>query len=468
MDIAFFFLMFFLQFVFPVVGVIVLLLGLIWLFFVLRRAYREKRSFALSKDDEAAMSMEKQRIKAWLFRLLGIVLWPVSFALAFSVNESLEAAFIVASLCSAACFFYAKVVKKRYNSSFKENIVKAELSKVFDDLHYEPHGNLGFDSTRLLDFFKEIDRIDGNDSIVANYKGLNFSQCDFGVLRKYIVKSQDSDGEISYKERWEDVFRGRAMRFDFAHPFRGSVQVVSRDFEGAKVKSWRGEWQSVETELAEFKNKFDVFAVNPLDAMAVLTPQMIEGIFYLGKALDVPMAFYFIENTLFAFLTTGREAFDVSGKKTLLEEREYLKRDIALVTGFLETMYFKSQKRTGEERIAAMPGVAAAGPSEAEKAVRRTKRFIGKSFKTARSYLPAAIIAVFIVSAVIAIMYLPDGIMSGAIYSDGEWKTTGTNMPTIGYIIAMGIFIIISSLKSPLISLFLLTLHLLFLRANIS
>ena len=462
--------MFLLELFFPVVAVI----GLVWLFFVLRRVYREKRSVASSKGDAVALSMEKQRIKAWLFSLFGIVLWPVSFAFTFSVMESLETAFIVASLCSAACFFYAKVVKKRYNSSFKENIAKAELSKVFDDLQYEPYGSFGFDDTRLLDFFKEIDKIDGNDSIVASYKGLNFSQCDFGVLRKYLVQSQDSDGEISYQVRWEDIFRGRAMRFDFAHPFRGSVQVVSRDFEGAKVKSLRGEWQSVETELAEFKDKFDVFAVDPLDAMAVLTPQMIEGIFYLGKVLDVPMAFYFIENTMFAFLTTGREAFEVSGKKTLLEEREDLKRDIALITGFLEIMYFnnqKSQKKQAEmsdaERMAVIGAVTAAGPSEAEKAARRTKRFIGKSFRMVRSHLSAAIIVVFIVSAIVAIIYLPDGIMTGAIHSNGEWKATGTNAPTIGYVIVIGIFIIISALKFPPISLLMLTLHLLFLYVSI-
>ena len=68
---------------------------------------------------------------------------------------------------------------------------------------------------------------------------------------------------------------------------------------------------------------------------------MIEGIFFLDKALGVPAAFYFIENTMVAFLATGREAFDASGSKTLLEERELLKRDVALVTGFLDTMYFK-------------------------------------------------------------------------------------------------------------------------------
>ena len=79
---------------------------------------------------------------------------------------------------------------------------------------------------------------------------------------------------------------------------------------------------------------------DPLDAMAVLTPQMIEGIFYLKKALNVPTALYFTGNAMFVFMALARETFDVSDKNTLLEDSRLLKRDIALMTGFMDVMYF--------------------------------------------------------------------------------------------------------------------------------
>jgi hypothetical protein len=205
--------------------------------------------------------------------------------------------------------------------------------------------------------------------------------------------------------------------------------------------------------------------------MAALTPQMIEGIFFLDKALDVPMAFYFMENTMTAFLATGREAFDISGNKTLLEERALLKRDVALVTGFLDTMYFKPQeihadgnggaeafRTSAEARLAA---AEAAAPSQAEKVMRETRRAVGKTVGMVRTYTPYAIIAVFLVSAVFALIKLPDGIRTGN-------SSDATLVPTIGYLIAVGFFIIVPALsKRFLVSIIVLAFYLFLLSANI-
>jgi hypothetical protein len=278
---------------------------------------------------------------------------------------------------------------------------------------------------------------------------------------------EDKDGDTREEERWRDVFRGRAMRFDFADKFRGRVQVISKDFDGAGVKSSRGKWQTVETELAEFGRHFDVFAIDPLDAMAALTPQMIEGIFYLKKALDVPTALYFIDNTMVVFKATGREAFDVSGKHTLLEERGLLQRDIALVTGFLDVMYFRPQEgadsitEASVDRAERAASVAAAiGPSEAEKVARKAKRVAW----TALGYLPIGVIVIFLASAVYGFIHLPSHIVAG-------WSSSGVSsaplVPTLGYMIVMGFFIILPALMNNLLSVFMLLLHLLFMSANL-
>lgn len=456
-----------------IAGPIILVIFLVWGVVVLRRGWREKESFSASRGDETAMAMERLRIKAWGMRIVGAILWPVGFGFSLYLGANGQLAFMAASVISGGCFLWAGSIKNRYNTSFKENFVKSELAKVFENLQYVPDGKFDAASLQSLGFFKSIDRVSGNDLITADYKGIHFAQCDLGVQEMYTVTVKDSDGHTKREDRYRDIFRGRAMRFDFADIFRGKVQVVSRNFDGAEVKSPRGEWQVVETELAEFSGRFEVFAYDPLDAMAVLTPQMIEGIFYLGKALGVPMALYFIENTMVAFLSTGREAFDVSGKKTLLEERELLKRDIALITGFLDIMYFRRQEtpapapafreQTPEERAAAAAAVAAAaGPTEGEQIARQAKRVVGKTF----SYLPHAIIAVFLVSAVYAMVALPDGISAGASYSDGQWQGSGMRVPTIGYLLVGGFFVIAAA-RTPFVAVLLLAIHLLFLAANI-
>jgi hypothetical protein len=351
-DAVFFIALLLLEFVAPVLIVI----GLIWGFFVWRRSRRERKSFAASKDDETAMSMERDRVKARRFRILSVILWLAVFAAALFLGAGLQAALGVASVCAAVCFWRALVAKARYNASFKENFVNAELSKIFDNFQYEPRGALDAESIRELGFFANCDLMEGNDLIAAEYKGIRFSQCDLVMQEKYTVKAQvrlgsEDDDDDDYKDgrgtraetRYRDVFRGRAMRFESSRGYKGTTKVVHRDFAG-KVT---GGGEPVETEFGEFNENFRVFASSGVDALETLKPQVIEAIFWLARAVSAPVALHFSGRRMYAFLSMKRDAFDVSAGHTLLEERELLKRDVKLVTDFLDTMYFGADLRSG-------------------------------------------------------------------------------------------------------------------------
>ena len=450
-----------------------LVVGLIWFLFVGRRLYREKKSLDAFTGNETARAMAKDRIKARFIRLLGTLLWPVlvvalSFLLADTSSEVAPTIIILlSSVVSGVFFAWSALIKKRYSDAFKENIVKVELAKVFENLNYDPQGAFDSDSIRKLQFFRSFDAFAGNDLIIADYNGLHFAQCDMGITERYTVTVEDDNGDTHTEERWRDVFRGRAMRFDFADAFRGKVQIVSKDFDAADVKQSRGQWQSVETELAEFGKYFDVYAPDPLDAMAALTPQMIEGIFYLKKALDVPTALYFSGNTMTVFMALKREAFDVADKNTLLEEVQLLERDIALMTGFMDVMYFKRPAKAETERSEIAASIAAAaGPSGAEKIVRQAGRGVGMAL----SFLPRAIIAVYLLSAVYGFINLPDELAAGFTVSGGQWEASSSapQVPTIGFLIVAGVFIIIPALARHLgFSLLCLVLYLLFMVVNL-
>jgi hypothetical protein len=421
---------------------ILLVAGLVYGVVVLLRYFRDRKSLTAFKEDSEAMAMEKTRIWARRIGVFGIILWPVVFVAVLMYAEiGFLFAAVLASLCSLGCGAWSASMKSRYNVGFKENYVKAKLSEVFDNLTYEPEGKFDAYFIQRLDFFESAESVSGNDLINAAYKGRHFSQCDLRVREARTIHSGEDKSETVYT----NVFQGRAKRFDFATEFRGRVQVVAKNFEGAKVKHYRGNWQAVETELAEFNKHFDVFALDPLDAMAVLTPQNIEAIFWLRQALSYPMAFYFIENSLLAFIAMGRDSFDASGKRTLLEEQELLERDIALVTGFMQVMYFKPQAqksdtleadtslaaRSAEERIAAATDTARrVGPSKVEEIARKVKR----AANAIVGMVPMGIIAVYMASLVYGFLYLPDGamLMEGA--------------PDIGFMIILGITIVVSAL----------------------
>jgi hypothetical protein len=451
MEIIFVLLLFVLEFVAPVV----LVIGLVWGVWVLFKGYKEGRSFRASRGNAAEMSMQWDRVKSRLLTVLGFLLWPVAFVAALYYDAGFQTAVLIACACTLACWIWAGYIKARYNASFKENIVKAELSKVFDNLQYNPAGK--FDAASVCGFFEHVDAVGGNDMITADYKGIHFSQCDLKVAEEYTVTTSDGKGGTTEEIRQENVFRGRAMRFDFADKFRGEVQVIKKDFSGAMVSSSRGDWQSVETELAEFNAHFETFARDPLDAMAVLTPQMIEGIFYLHRVLGVPMAFHFNGNVMLAFLTLSRDAFDVSGnaKKTLLEEKELLQKDIKLVTGFLDTMYFKRQeagesagepraenqnrpRRPAADSLAPAAGVFGGGlPLPAS-----VNYKLGNFFRTIKKRPSLILFAVYLVSAVNTFIKYPT-VIPLPMSSSGSAQ----DVPTLGFLAISSFFVCIPLLS---------------------
>ena len=432
-----------LNFVWPVV----LVIAIVWGFFTLRRMTREIRSIRASRGDATAMELEMFRLKARLFGiaavLAGITVFGAGVYLTQNEYENkygIYGSAAVGVVCFLVLFVKSADFKRRYNDGFKENFVAAELSKVFGNLQYKPGERFSNDEITGLGLFEHIDRIGGSDLIHADYKGVSFRQSDLTVQEVWTETETDDDGHTRTVERSRDVFKGRVMKFDFAAAFRGEVRVISRDFSGARAPG--SGWQSVETELAEFGEHFNVLSPDPVAAMTVLTPQMIEGIYYLERTVNMPVAFHFTDNSMFAFLATGRDAFEASGK-TLLEARTQLTRDISLVTGFMETMYFGRQESAGagggapneplrRRNISGLPPMPV--PGSVENLTRKGKQ----AGNLVSGNLGRFIFALYAVSAVYTLIKLPGGI----VLSTDITSETAQTAPTLVYLAVLTVFML--------------------------
>ncbi len=116
-----------------------------------------------------------------------------------------------------------------------------------------------------------------------------------------------------------------------------------------------------------------------------------------------------------------RDAFDVSGEKTLLEERELLEGDISLIMGFLDTMYFRGGRRPAggkgneeETRETAASEAASAGSDTAGLSLPGRLSRIGIGLQKPMRllcrlvfWLPAVLWGI---SVAVAFLRLPDGI----------------------------------------------------------
>ena len=356
MDFIWFIFLFVINAAWPLFLLILLIIGFFALRFVyraVRSAYEDSKSLEAAGNDETSLMMDRMRIKARRTGIIGVIAWPVSFAaIVFSgvyISDdflsgelSIQLTLLAASICSGVFLIRSGLMRAEYNRLFKDNFVAVELSKVYSGVRYEPSNWLGAGVISDLNFFKNADEMSGNDLIEASYKGIRFRQCDLSLIKITVKTDTDDDGNEKSREIRDNIFKGRAMAFEFQESFRGVVQVLQKTFQGAAVSAY-DEWKRVETELIEFNNRFNVFAADPLDAMAVLTPQMIEGIYELEKSVNAPLAFYYTGKSMFVFISMRRNSFDTSGTRTLLQERELLKQDISLITELLDTMYFRRQ-----------------------------------------------------------------------------------------------------------------------------
>lgn len=472
----------------------VIVAGLVvWGLVVLFRGVRLKKSLNAAKEDAEAQRLEGLRIKSGVVRFFSLAGGFAGLVFGAMATGQLEGGFFGAILGYGPLSLWARSMKREYEATFKEVVVAPELAKTFDNLVYEPHGVFDAETLRDLGFFTRFSGVAGSDRITAEYKGIRFVQSDISLLE------QGRGGADRETAQQVSLFNGRVMRFAFAESFSGPVQVVRRDFAQAQVTGERGAWQPVETELAELGEDYRIFALNPLDAMRVLTPQMIEGIFYLDKAVRVPLAFYFTGNFMYAFLALTRDAFDVSRKKTLLEEREFLQKDITLVTDFLETMYFRAQadearpdsadhasgsaapavsplavplgltggaaleSASSEEAalVAPVPPVVTPSPAAPYRArqerpvdlaaptlndtIRRAGYTLGSLGKVLSRLALFAPLGFYLASAVYMLVEFPDG-FALSFSSNGDTVSIGGRESTLGYLVIGSIFIIPSAL----------------------
>lgn len=317
---------------------------------VVRRLRRERRN-AASLVDADARQMDSLRRSAWLTGVLTPVSYPlVIFAgLLFSVGVfglfgfvGLPVVLLFAIIIGAALRHYSSSLLGQYNYRFKRDYILKALLGTFDNLQYRMHSVLDNEDIRRIGFFAGQNSMMGNDHIEADYNGKHFAQCDLLVTGPAASLKLGAVGKLPLRTGWTNTFRCRMMRFDLTEELPGDVQVVKWNFTAAAVLSSPGEWRTVETELPEFHNVFKVYAKDELTAMRLLTPQMIEGIFRLDAEVEQALALLFTKRRIYAFFPTGRDAFDVSedARETFAEELEHIKKDIGVITTFLDGMSY--------------------------------------------------------------------------------------------------------------------------------
>lgn len=301
------------------------------------------KSYRDSAQNEQYQALEKKRLQLQLLTIVCALVGIVSL-------------FLFLPLSLVAIFIYFLVVwpmRQRYRSEFKEQIVRTGLEELLQNVDFYPEKYISAEDVLSTGIFDKADRVNGNDLINADYGRIHFTQSDiFLYTITGTTFSQDEDGRTTEVPNFKRLFGGRLMRFDFPEQFAEHVQVLNKDFHHAtnsrsllKALTGRASVAVLETELDSFNRRFNVFAEDAVKALQVLSPQMIDGINRLGEQIEEPIAFSFLNNSMYVAIDLNNaDSFEAktTGLTTLTQQREKVKEELSFILRFLEQVYVKS------------------------------------------------------------------------------------------------------------------------------
>ena len=134
------------------------------------------------------------------------------------------------------------------------------------------------------------------------------------------------------------------MIFDFNKEFKANFQVVEKNFSVSKIGDSvfkNSKFEKVEMEGIKFNEEFTIYAENAHDVYYILTPQIMEKLHELNEKIDGELYFGFINNKLYIGVDTGSDSFeapDVYDKVTDEEVYKKIKKEISLITMFVDTL----------------------------------------------------------------------------------------------------------------------------------
>lgn len=238
-------------------------------------------------------------------------------------------------------FVFTRKLKVKYRSIFKKTFVKQSLSKLFNNLNYEPSRGIPSRVITETNMMNMGDIYHSEDYVSGEYKGIKFEQADVHIQEEH--HSTDSEGHTT--TTYVTIFKGRWMIFDFNKNFKADVQISQKGFGNSKVKRFfvkkEERFKRVKMESEEFNKKFKVFAQNEHDAFYLITPSLMERIERISKNNKGKFLFCFINNKLHVGIHNGKDSFEpTSVFKELIEQKILydISKDIRMITQFVDEL----------------------------------------------------------------------------------------------------------------------------------
>ena len=226
----------------------------------------------LDESTNLVKEYKSARFKGWIFILVGFII----SILVFRSNPNLLI-FIALGFFAlvGVCFAYISNAKNpllALRGRVRKQVVEGVLSERADNVIFNQNGR------REIDFRYDIgsvlptyDRYSSEDFISGKIEEKEFGFYEVKLEEKH--EEKDKDGKT--KIRWENVFRGYIIFFDFETRYDGYIRLAPNSRFGQLFDGLRSD-ERIKLESTEFEKQFDVYADDQIAARTVVTPKFMQ------------------------------------------------------------------------------------------------------------------------------------------------------------------------------------------------
>ena len=240
---------------------------------------------------------------------------------------------------------YYKALEK-YKSCYIEYFVVNGLEDKFTNVKYSQKSSLDYKELKDSHMLKvfENDDISSCDMFTGTYSNVDFSQSNLHVATYEIVNHETK------KLAWKQIYWGRWITIEINKPFKGDIEVASKDFKETDIPLYlfdqtTDEVRSTKIKNEEFERSFNVFAQYDSDVKELLTPKVVEAFVSINNRYEGYFLCGFAKDKMYIGIQEDFIPSDPYKKLDDKKERERINKEMEIITFFIDNFASKKQKK---------------------------------------------------------------------------------------------------------------------------
>ena len=239
--------------------------------------------------------LEKLR-KSCLHRIVGCIVVAIIFAIVgFALDSNIL--FFGIFACIILAFILLLGPATKYTKTYKEEVVKKFIKAYDENLEFLYEKGIP-KATYREGAFENFDRYHSEDLIMGNIDGHNIMMGEVHTEREY--ETTDSDGHS--QTQYETVFHGLFGLSELDKSYHGMVRIHAD--KGLFGKIFQDK-KRIEMDSSEFEKHFDVMADDKIQAMQILTSDIMDLMLNFLKDSKIKFELTIRNNKLYIRFKTG-------------------------------------------------------------------------------------------------------------------------------------------------------------------